>query len=279
MRGPGRLFVLASALFASCSPFTSGEGEAADASAPVDADAALVDGSVEVDGGSEAGPCSDGALSFANTSFVEVPPNAMLDPGGALTVEAWVLPNPTTGNESHIIGHSAHVAADGYVLMLVDNRLELRIYSGTAGGGIKATATGTLEYNVWHHVAGVYDPSKSHARVYVDGKRVGTSAVGPAAEPFGGPLRFGMPSSSYVYPYSGLIDEVRLSRAARYDADFVPAYPLPDAEENTIGTWHFAEREGTVAASSNGALVGTLGAFPDTAARPIWTTPTVCPRL
>jgi Leucine-rich repeat (LRR) protein len=107
----------------------------------------------------------------------------------------------------------------------------------------------------------VYDLGET--RLYVNGKLAHAVATAPAAhlpsaEPFviGGPA--GLKDSTY---FDGVIDEVRISRTARYSADYEPQPRLlVDAE--TLALYHFDEGTGEVLrdASGNGHDGKVVGA-------------------
>ena len=52
-----------------------------------------------------------------------------------------------------------------------------------------------------------------------------------------------------------------MSHAARYTDAFTPPFPLPDAEPDTVGTWHFSEGAGQRVTDAAGRLSGFLGAL------------------
>ena len=65
--------------------------------------------------------------------------------------------------------------------------------------------------------------------------------------------------------FKGIIDEVRVSRTVRYTENvmFKPAYPLPDAEVGTIGTWHFfpTPMSADLPREATGKFTSTLATF------------------
>ncbi len=127
----------------------------------------------------------------------------------------------------------------------------------------------TIPVNEWAHIALVFEASKS-AHIYVNGVEVGNTEL---TRPFCadttismGSLYRGGSSEQILDPFLGEIDEVRLSKTARYTETFtVPTTPfVPD--ENTISLWHFDdstkdEFTGNDAAISDSVefIVSTLG--------------------
>lgn len=110
-------------------------------------------------------------------------------------------------------------------------------HSGTGRTFSLRTQAG-LAHNpgAWRHLAFVLDPASQQLRHYVDGRRVdAVSAAGWAALPLGDLaylsfLRDGL----WAHPLPGAIDELRISDAALYAADFTPpgsfapVYPQPE---------------------------------------------------
>ncbi len=107
-------------------------------------------------------------------------------------------------------------------------------------------ATPALVAGQWSHVAAVYDGAA--ARLFVNGVASPALTLGTrTADAF---LRLGGLSG---YPYfTGALDEVRLSRTARYAADFSPAARLA-LEAATLGLWHLDEGAGQTALDASAA--------------------------
>jgi lysophospholipase L1-like esterase len=156
-----------------------------------------------------------------------------LSPAGSMvsavgTVEAWVYGNGTgkirvaIGNDlpnatSQWIGHSA---------------------TGTAQAGVgTATVTSTVVINdsVWHHLALTLDGTT--AKLYVDGVLAGSTASTQGVNlPYGTAIaQFG---SNTTYPWSGYIDEIRVSSVVRYTDTFTPSTTEFATDANTLGLFH-----------------------------------------
>ena len=52
--------------------------------------------------------------------------------------------------------------------------------------------------------------------------------------------------------FSGLIDEIRISKIARYTTDFTPAKPASSPTADTLALYHFDEGAGDVLTDSSG---------------------------
>jgi hypothetical protein len=266
-----RRLLLVALFTAACTPF-SAAGDA-DGSAPSDA-------GLEASSDAAALACPNGALSFEDRATVEIAPSPAY-PSVAppdLTVEAWVLPDATIGEtEVHIASHHDHESSDGWVLMLFGG-LRFRLYAGD-GPGRMTEAYAPITLGEWHHVAAVVDLSGAgKIRLYIDGVLAtdATNIASPAAA-YAGPLRFGLASYVNHFSYTGIIDEVRLSSVARYARDFEPPYPLPEGEDDTIGTWHFLEGSGAETREARDRLLPGVLRGVEGGPRPQWTTPS-CPK-
>jgi hypothetical protein len=139
---------------------------------------------------------------------------------------------------------------------------------GTTGNSwfqLDSTAQ-TWTAGTWYHVAASYDGST--VRIFRSGTLIssaalsGTLLAGANKLYFGG-KRYDWSDQNYL---NGAVDEARLSRVARYTANFTePASPF-SSDSNTVGLWHFNENTGTTTAdASSNNLTATL-------AGPAWAT-------
>ena len=92
------------------------------------------------------------------------------------------------------------------------------------------------------HIAGVRAGGK--LRLFVDGRLVG-------AEAFDGKLFTRPDQVLRIGPADGVIDEVRISKIARYDKDFTPAKRF-EPDKDTLALYHFDEGSGDVLKDSSG---------------------------
>jgi hypothetical protein len=192
------------------------------------------------------------ALRFNGTnSYVTVPDDATLDGGGAaLTVEAWVWYDSVTSNCMTTVrkGTSASAVYDYWLHKNYSpgDSLFWGSYPGWTTLAFSAVTSGA-----WYHYAGVYDPGAAEARMYVNGILVGSGSAAPGVAN-SEELRIGI-DWDFGCQTLGVIDEVRISRAVRYSADFAPVTQFT-ADSDTMALWHFDENVGTIAydASGNG---------------------------
>ena len=162
-------------------------------------------------------------------SVVEVRSDDIDLPEGPMTLEAWVKP------KSHS-GYSAIVAKtqnSEYSMFSDEGVPQFDIHLG--GRYISAKAKEKLPVGEWTHVAGVFDGQS--VTLFVAGQLVGkTAGEGNRRQNdlslFIGadPDRGNLPTR----PFSGQIDEVRLSKTALYSAEFIPQRRLRSRDDSVL---------------------------------------------
>lgn len=173
---------------------------------------------------------ADGALQVrGDRGCLELASNRLPLPDGPFTVEAWVKPRALDGQR----GVVAKTEQSEYGLFLMHGRPSFLVFLGEAYAGAEPRGV-TLEAGRWVHLAGVYDGAE--VRLYVDGRRVARAPAEGKRRRNGLPLLVGAEPDRAGRPtrfFDGWIDEVRLSRGARYEAAaFEPEprhAPDPDA--------------------------------------------------
>lgn len=193
---------------------------------------------------------------------VVVPANSAFDLQ-EITVEAWIYPTDLSG-EMQIVSHHDHDASQGWVLLVKDQKLEFRVYTGTTRTVGDGAAAATVTANAWHHVAGTFNGSTSMS-AYVDGVEVdGTGFAPTSTANYDGETVIGASAYNDLFRFEGAIDEVRLSNLERYTgATYTRPTAAFTADANTIALWHLEDAPGQAALDSAGAaLDGELGADP-----------------
>ena len=145
----------------------------------------------------------------------------------SFTVEAFIKPDPIADDYARAVIASrtsglrageANANEAGWALCLgpyhsIPNNLRW-VLGDAAGNLVTVDADTNLADGVFHHVAGVVDRDLGAALLYVDGIEVHQTPLGdlgPAAT--NGQIVLGN-SPALTAPYAGLLDEVRISRAA-----------------------------------------------------------------
>lgn len=140
---------------------------------------------------------------------------------GDFTVEAWV--NLTSLAAETVIGQVPTTNPSWY--LFIDSS---GVRFGRHGSPQYHSTTNTLTTGTWHHVAAVRDSGV--VRIYFDGTLQSVTAVGGGIGSYDFSAanameigRMGTTSNRL----SGNIDDLRITKAARYNADFTPPGPLP----------------------------------------------------
>ncbi len=112
------------------------------------------------------------------------------------------------------------------------------------------------------HIASTFDGKL--LRVHINGKAVGRPTEITSSPDSGptkiGPAKFGASEPTKKYAFEGLIDELRISRKARYTADFTPELRF-EPDDDTVALYHFDEGTGDILRDSSknhydGKIVG-----------------------
>lgn len=142
----------------------------------------------------------------------------------SFTIMAYVKRNDTPCNYNYCAIFSRGSSSfRGYTFGVAGQNLQLRINDNVAG---QTLSTGTLQNNIWYHVAGTYDSSTGNLRVFIDGIPSGSSVdVGPInyQNEF---VLIGNANSNYDLPFFGSIDEVRFFNTA-LTQEQISSYLLP----------------------------------------------------
>jgi len=198
------------------------------------------------------GLVQNAALSFDSIDDAVVVPDApSLDVPGALTVEAFVRISSFANRHGIIVSR-----ADG-------NDISWDLYYDSAGrvywyvrkpdnsGYVQGNTTaGVLRVGAWQHVAGVVDPASQAIYIYVDGVRQDSTPYTYAGAKVGSARLCinaeAASSDGNTWPGNAVLDEVRVSKTARYtfSSFAVPTAPFV-SDSLTTGLWHFDEGSGT----------------------------------
>jgi Concanavalin A-like lectin/glucanases superfamily len=139
----------------------------------------------------------------------------VLDTTKNLTVTAWIRLDSTTVNRAVVSQDGAHMS--GFKIQYTGSTCTCWDFvmiqnDATDSVGAHATAPGPARFNVWTHLAAVYDRSANTVKLYINGALAGSGA-GPSA-PWNatGPLRIGASkwNDNIVDFFPGGIADVRV---------------------------------------------------------------------
>jgi serine/threonine protein kinase len=181
------------------------------------------------------------ALEFDGTAYVKIP--SLQFSGGPFTLEAWIEPGTLSA---------------GCYLGAYDQGFSASMWGSSGINGFTTTTpAGTrvgkqserLDIGRWMHVAGVFDGNATS--YYVDGRLIDTSTgFSRDHEPANlqGAWIGGIPE---IGLWRGRMREARVSRSARYTADFAPALQF-DKDDQTLALYRFDEGQRDVLKDSSG---------------------------
>ena len=156
---------------------------------------------------------------------VQIPFNAALDlTSGDFTIEGWVYFNAVSGTPTIITPFGTGTTFGGWVIAL-DSSSRLTFYLSTAANtwnlatnvlfSATAVVTGT-----WYHFALVRNGSAF--KPYLNGIAGTTFTSSSTLYNNSRPLKIGAEKDSNVLPLNGYIDDLRITKYARYQSSFTP---------------------------------------------------------
>jgi hypothetical protein len=160
----------------------------------------------------------------ANSVIYSAPSTSTLNPisntgnfnTGDFTIECWVYAAGSGGFQCFATSRNSAGGAGTWWLGLYTGTLQVVWYNAASATLISNAITA----NVWHHVA--VSRSSGTTKMFVDGTLTGTSSVADTTNYSVGMLSIGYSTVEAGYGFTGYIDEMRITRAARYTAAFTP---------------------------------------------------------
>ena len=198
------------------------------------------------------------ALSFdGETGYVQLSDDFLARKQVHSTVEAWVYWQGAGEGAGHIYSEGS-VAELVLKFGPIDNQyLQFAVHCSDDSWSIANWDSILLEG--WHHISGVNTPNKR--MLFVDGELVAeadgeclSNATDPEPSYLGAS---GQPGGEIYAHFNGIIDEVRVSNAVRYDETFTPEVRF-EPDEATVALWHLDEGNGDTATDEVSGLVAPL---------------------
>ncbi len=174
---------------------------------------------------------AEGVLVLDGEAACLALPNPQLElPQGPFTVEAWLHGDDFTGRRAVV----AKTESSEFALFCSDGIANFSVFAGAAYAVAKTDGP-VLKPGQWHHLAGVYDGTT--VRCFVDGKLVAEQPAVGERKTNTLPLFVGADPNGSGTPgsfFAGKLDEVRISKVARYTSDFVPALRHADDDDTQL---------------------------------------------
>lgn len=129
------------------------------------------------------------------------------------TFAAWAKPANADKAMMAVCGRAGHHNDIGY---MQQKRFYFETFN-TDKQGFTVTSANTYEPNAWHHIAGVYDKSRSLLTLYVDGEKAGEKAFTGEHFRYAEDFHIGCAnpaSPSFGFWFTGAVDDVRVYKRA-----------------------------------------------------------------
>lgn len=189
-------------------------------------------------------PVTDWALAFDGGLGLSEPTNIVEFDGGAYTIELWLQVDADA--EGVLFDTTVTVAGPNGVTLVRDPTWTesdaLVFYDFGLTPPLRADGDDPSQWSPeWHHLALTNDGEAM--RIWLDGSMVSETLVDQIANNAEAPIAIGSQPTTPFPPLTGVVvDEIRISRAAIYDAPFVPTDPLGD--DGAALHWSFDEGDG-----------------------------------
>lgn len=171
-----------------------------------------------------------------------------------ITLEAWVLPTDNNGFNAII----AKTQGSEYAFFSDEGVPQFDL--NLDGDYVTVTGEDKLSTTRWTHLAGVYDGKQ--VRLFINGKLASQQAAKGNRRANALPLFIGADpdrAGNPTRPFNGKIDEVRLTKAALYTAEFEPARRLKPQSDTAL-LLHLDKRLGPFTLDhSPAAATGLMG--------------------
>ncbi len=152
---------------------------------------------------------NDAAEFDGLNDLVQVPNDASLNPA-AITVEAWIRPDSTTGlYDSPLMKTSSSNWTDGYGLYYNSGNIVFFVNNWSS-----VSVAAPVALDQWQHVVGTYSQADGNLRLYINGTELDTLAYANPIVHSAGSLHIGQGIGSTGYTWDGRLDEVAIYDAA-----------------------------------------------------------------
>jgi hypothetical protein len=199
------------------------------------------------------------SLNGTNQS-VEVPDSPSLRPK-SVTLEAWVLFNSTSGNQT-IFAKPVAGSLDSYVMWYNGNALNGAI-ADTCCFGTLVGVTFNPGVGTWHHVAFTFDDATRTEALYLDGALVSTANAGRSIAYDSSPMLLGRGNATGFF--SGKIDEATIYNRALTSDEVASIYVADTAGKRLVQpnfTTPAQLPDAALATAYSQQLAATLGTAP-----------------
>lgn len=157
-----------------------------------------------------------------NNSYLSIPTpvGSNLRVSGSFTIEAWILPNSSTLQESFVVETYDEPYMGGFVLRLSEqNKVRAYKKGSSASQTVNITGTTPVTMNQWNHIAMKYDSANNTLSVYLNGVEDGVTPCNTNVVNLNPAMKIGARGDDNTI-WNGLrIDDVRIWNYARTTAE------------------------------------------------------------
>jgi hypothetical protein len=174
------------------------------------------------------------ALRLSGREHLRIDADRLPVPDGAFTVEGRLKADTYRGRRGFI----AKTETSDYGIFVSDGKPTFSVFLGTRYVAAEGKR-GMLKPGRWYHLAGVFDGQE--VRMYVDGKLVGRAPGSGVRRQRSLPLIIGADVDGLERPVSftpGLVDEIRISKGARYTGEAFEPTLRHDPDDDTLLLLH-----------------------------------------
>jgi len=193
---------------------------------------------------------SSGALQFdGKNDYVDCGNGASLNITDAITIEAWVNRKSTQIDHARIVDK---IGTEAYSLLFYTDDSEIKLYANIGGVYPIVPLNIHIQANQWEYIAVTYESSNHTVKGYQNGilKRADDTSVSGQIGINTANLYIGHRN---IYPFNGLIDEVRIYNRALSAEEVLQHYRgIFVNETGLVGCWHMNEGSGDVVGDSSG---------------------------
>lgn len=201
------------------------------------------------------------ALFDGTGDYLSIPHSSTFDFGSEdFTLEAWYYPQSVaTGFDTILVKRASNSNFSPF--FLYRENATLRFDVSTNGSSWISIVGGTLAANTWYHIAAIRHTTS--LKLYLNGALVASGTVSGALMTNASEVLIGSDTNSNGT--QGYIDEVRITRAARYLREFAPpkaAFPDNGPTQTLTGSGAFASQVATVTGTATKTTVAYASGAP-----------------
>ena len=181
------------------------------------------------------------------------------------TIEAWIRPD-AVGDGKVIFCDGDAGGSAGSVLQINADKFRFHLSIDGVSNQVDLVGTTTLSTGTWYHVAMVKNGDSY--KLYVDGTEEASDSWSTAYPDWSTAIQFG--DHSTRTEFEGYMDEIRISKMARYTSGFTPSTSAFTEDDNTLLLIHSDTTNGSTTFTDSSGVTGGLGN--DAAGSNHWTT-------